>query len=728
MVERADDSPECSSYFWCRPSEVDSDTSSLTSPYTTNTVAEAEELSYFIQHSFSSTQQQCQSPTSEPPFWDPVCHQQFNHTETTSSSRAKSTTTTTTTTCVNTWDEPSTTESPTSANSSGRTIPTRRNSTNNDSDNSDRYKRRQTKMLLVSLIESFCRLYGDSPDANRKVFFLICQTLKSLGIVDAEFVDEMVSVRTTFQHTFHKLFYAALHTVQSDPSLLAQQQQQQKRLLLPTRSSLAMVSPPAWPEPTRTSSPPNSNKALFDLSIHPSRYHNDFVELGLLGRGGFAHAYKVKNKLDGIDYAVKKVSLGRDLKRGKTPYGKIFREIKHLARLEHPNVIRYYASWLEYDAGQIQQDEEDEEDEEDEFINMDDDDNDDDDDVYTSDYLTGRAPLRQQQRQKRPPLHRRKTRELLYQQGSISQPDSPIYSPPRDFTVHGGWTLFIQMQLCQTTLYDYIEIRNRDYGVVDPEKNLALFSRILQGTAYIHDQGLIHRDLKPSNIFLTLPCPLSEMTDDGRRASWQILWDECIPKIGDFGLAAALVDEQDDVVSPGAKCIPPPLRRTHTIGIGTRTYASPEQLNYSGRPYDEKVDIYSLGLIFFELYQPFTTWMERADAISNLKNAMLPDGFVEKYPKESALILWMMDQNPERRPSVTQLLNYEIFSSQPPADMLATLTAKLQAKSEALDTQSKQMELMKMEMKRMELERQKERDDLQRKLDELQDKLDSMCK
>lgn len=41
-MDQVDDSPECSSYFWCRPSEVDSDASSLASPYNLNTAVEAE--------------------------------------------------------------------------------------------------------------------------------------------------------------------------------------------------------------------------------------------------------------------------------------------------------------------------------------------------------------------------------------------------------------------------------------------------------------------------------------------------------------------------------------------------------------------------------------------------------------------------------------------------------------------------------------------------------------
>lgn len=50
--------------------------------------------------------------------------------------------------------------------------------------------------------------------------------------------------------------------------------------------------------------------------------------------------------------------------------------------------------------------------------------------------------------------------------------------------------------------------------------------------------------------------------------------------------------------------------------------------------YGEKVDIYSLAIIFFELYRPFATAMERAEAIDALKQGIFPDGFVERYPKE----------------------------------------------------------------------------------------------
>lgn len=206
-------------------------------------------------------------------------------------------------------------------------------------------KRRQTKMLLVSLIESFCRLHGDSPEANRRVFFLICQTLSSLGFVDSEFIDEVASVRSTFQTAFQKLFYTAVQTVRNQDFRL-----EGHRMIAPTPWEDDVSSEDDLSSSFTSSSDNPSN--LLDLNVQNSRYRNDFVEISLLGRGGFASVWRARNKLDGIEYAVKKIPLGEGLEDSeeKSPYEKIFREIKHLARLEHHNVVRYYCSWLEYSA------------------------------------------------------------------------------------------------------------------------------------------------------------------------------------------------------------------------------------------------------------------------------------------------------------------------------------------------------------------------------------------
>ncbi|KAL0079287.1 kinase-like domain-containing protein, partial [Phycomyces blakesleeanus] len=453
-------------------------------------------------------------------------------------------------------------------------------------------KRHQTKMLLVSLIESFCRSYGDTPEANHKVFFLICQTLSSFGIIDSEFVDEVASARSSYNRSFQNLFYTVVQHISSS---------------LESKST-------------------HRSDLLFNLSIQNSRYRNDFIEVSMLGKGGFASAWRARNKLDDIEYAVKKIRLGKDLDDdGINPYERIFRESKNLARLEHHNVVRYYSSWLEYTPA--------------------------DTPITSSDEGScdefGYTKSRQR---------KKSTSEESF---------------------GAGWTLFIQMQLCPTTLHEYIRFRNKKYSETnrdqtDSGRNIEIFSQILEGAAYIHGQGLIHRDLKPSNIFL--------------ECMWEEAW---VPKIGDFGLASAVIHDSDNgyeknyslsmpqsfyshlenhnhnsnnnkninninndlsrsaepaglstsLDSSDVQTIfkkRPRLHRMRTSGVGTRTYASPEQLAHPPQAYDEKSDIYSLGIIFFELCQPFVTAMERADAIDHLKKGIFPEGFVEKHPKEAS--------------------------------------------------------------------------------------------
>ncbi|KAJ8965482.1 hypothetical protein NQ317_017183 [Molorchus minor] len=64
----------------------------------------------------------------------------------------------------------------------------------------------------------------------------------------------------------------------------------------------------------------------------------------------------------------------------------------------------------------------------------------------------------------------------------------------------------------------------------------------------------------------------------------------------------------------------------------TQLYMSPEQ--FKSRIYDYKVDIYSLGLIFFELLVPFTTDMERFKILTDIKENKYPKNFPHKFPDE----------------------------------------------------------------------------------------------
>ncbi|RCH95994.1 Eukaryotic translation initiation factor 2-alpha kinase, partial [Rhizopus stolonifer] len=484
------------------------------------------------------------------------------------------------------------------------------------------------------------------------------------------FMDEMTNISSTFQQAFHKLFFTAVQTVRNQDLL-------QFNDPLPSKDSNDYFTIQKK-EPIQ----------MMNLHIQNSRYNTDFIELNLLGKGGFASAFRARNKLDGIDYAVKKIRLSNDIQdeQQDDAYERIFREIKNLARLEHQNVIRYYASWLEFDEST------DSEEEESVFPEPSFD--------STPSDITEASSLRLNdtsyiQFGEASSLRQEDTSYIQFGEESYLQSSSIESTTPStsETMKKTGWILFIQMQLCPTTLHDYIRFRNKQYAdddslTIDAKRNLEIFSQILQGTAYIHQQGLIHRDLKPSNIFLfamdkrmrkqSFESSCSVSPDSAFESDLESipLWEGCwVPKIGDFGLAAEAMDEQGESVlvptpisstPPSPRCQPtqrPKPKRTRTIGVGTRTYASPEQL--AAQNYDEKVDIYSLGIILFELFQPFSTGMERAEALDKLKRGVFPEGFLDLYPKVTALILWMMDMDPSHRPSAHQLLQFELFVDHP---------------------------------------------------------------
>ncbi|HXJ92006.1 MAG TPA: serine/threonine-protein kinase [Terriglobia bacterium] len=104
-------------------------------------------------------------------------------------------------------------------------------------------------------------------------------------------------------------------------------------------------------------------------------------------------------------------------------------------------------------------------------------------------------------------------------------------------------------------------------------RRLELFVRVCEGVQHAHQKAIIHRDLKPSNILVT--------EVDGRPA----------PKIIDFGVAKALTQKLTANTM---------FTRVGEM-VGTPEYMSPEQANSSGEDIDTRTDVYSLGIIFYEL-------------------------------------------------------------------------------------------------------------------------------
>jgi hypothetical protein len=81
-------------------------------------------------------------------------------------------------------------------------------------------------------------------------------------------------------------------------------------------------------------------------SLNVSRYAREFTQMDMLGKGSFGDVYKAQHKLDGVTYAIKQV-LFSNCGYNDPKVGKVLREVKCLAMLDHPNVTRYFSAWLE---------------------------------------------------------------------------------------------------------------------------------------------------------------------------------------------------------------------------------------------------------------------------------------------------------------------------------------------------------------------------------------------
>ncbi|XP_055908473.1 eukaryotic translation initiation factor 2-alpha kinase [Eupeodes corollae] len=189
--------------------------------------------------------------------------------------------------------------------------------------------------------------------------------------------------------------------------------------------------------------------------------------------------------------------------------------------------------------------------------------------------------------------------------------------------------LYIQMQLCRKdSLRDWLRENTSEARELQIRP---IFEQIVDAVDYVHLKGLIHRDLKPSNIFFS---------QDG-----QI-------KIGDFGLVTDM-SEIPNLITPCGDGTGLPQCAKHTQQVGTHLYMSPEQLK--GQHYDYKVDIYSLGLIFFELLVYFSTEMERIVTLRDLRDGKFPPTFSNKFPIQYELLKLMLSSVPAKRPPTDQL-------------------------------------------------------------------------
>jgi len=396
-------------------------------------------------------------------------------------------------------------------------------------------------------------------------------------------------------------------------------------------------------------------------SLNISTYTRDFIEEEHIGSGGFGTVFRARHKVDGRSYAVKKIMFKcRHFMRNFADT--LLREVQVLSRVTSCNVARYYGAFIEQcseeDAQRMCEDRKDNQPTwtpSDSKLNS--------STVYNSTIHTfeNKAGFD-------PPLIQARQLNKQVPQLSVNIfPETEKYQHLQ---------LFLLMEFCgYNTLWDYIIAPDR---VVNLSEIMYILVQCLYALEALHLLQIVHRDVKPGNIFLKPPEDINLSKPEpyfsgtlvkpnesagvrsitGKRTFPSI--SRCVVKLGDFGLAKFCNVHRIDEPSKIPIIIEGSKPESLTSNVGTRLYAAPEI--FDGSEYGVKVDIYSLGILFFELLNPpFGTMHERMIALSDLRNGKVPEEIGEKFGVEiTEMLERMVDRNPATRASAIELLNMDI--------------------------------------------------------------------
>ncbi|XP_065353035.1 eukaryotic translation initiation factor 2-alpha kinase 1-like isoform X2 [Cloeon dipterum] len=510
-------------------------------------------------------------------------------------------------------------------------------------------------VLISCLLETLCSFLEKDSVRAKMLNDAIIKLLKASKLTDDSITSHVTKDYTQdYKHRLRKLVDAAIKQIENKTNN--------------SDTSIALVKQKV-----------NQIYEQEDDSPIQSRLLNEFTDFEFLGSGGFAKVYAVKNELDGQKYAVKKSVFKNH------NVDKMLQEVKVLAKLNNPNIVKYYCAWTEpksdividelhaaekrkrecieatsnddtlkgtiesakegtetesstteTDETETVKRETEEEDASMEIVFSEEMrcsgasspvslmNTDDEEDTYKGPHCNAREDSRSESVIFAP------AEKETEEEGGKTGSNNTAVVPAKSQANNGKhFFLFIQMELCKMTLRKWIDTRHVD--IYDGSavshllfrESLNFYSQLIGALEYLHEKKIVHHDIKPSNIFIS---------------------DQGI-KLADFGLACQYESSKVN---------------NHTC-FGTHSYAAPEQL--SGGLCNFKSDIYSSGIVLAELLLPkISTRHERMDIILALRDKnRAPELIVKRNPEWGQLIEWTTNSNPKNRPTA-RLLNSKVTS------------------------------------------------------------------
>lgn len=268
----------------------------------------------------------------------------------------------------------------------------------------------------------------------------------------------------------------------------------------------------------------------------------------LISQGAFGKVYKSRHIIDNQYYAIKIIPI-----EGNIIHNNILKEIRYLASLKHPNIIRYFNCWIE--------------------------------------------------------LKKNTSNNIDNTLTNFSKTNLEI----TNFENNNKYQICIQTELMDMNVYDYL----LNFNPTLNSKKI-IYKYILKAVSYLHRQKpkVIHCDIKPSNILINIDPVTNEPIDI---------------KLSDFGLITI--------------CGKINMLLKY---YGTDLYTDPILLESSNPKPSTKTDIYSLGILGFELFNSYKTRMETIKQINMFKLHKI---------KTNSIIDSMISYDLSVRPDIDSILN-----------------------------------------------------------------------